>query len=168
MEQSLKILRSYMAPSPRARYDLECVCGKLFSAWACSIESGHTRSCGCLRSQRPLPTVESAGQLKVLRAYRHPAPTRRSPNLRKTRLDLECFCGKLFTAWAGSIQSGNTRSCGCLRKAHYAKMRKLRGFKRGNQASRLRELDSVRDDFAEPEMESDGGAYRSTLRWDEL
>lgn len=106
--------------------------------------------------------------LKILRSYMAPCACRVRPNLRRTRLDLECFCGKLFSAWAGSIKSGNTRSCGCLQQAHYAKLRKLRGFKRGNQANRLRELDSVRDGFAESEMEFDGGAYRSALRWDEL
>jgi len=95
-------------PGRRVLWDCVCDCGKSTRVTTDSLRSGHTRSCGCL-SRREIEVGQRFGQLTVVA---------RSPRREGTKSVwvCRCDCGADTEVRAGSLTSGNTRSCGCLRR----------------------------------------------------
>lgn len=85
-----------------------CDCGKTIVVRSSSLVSGATRSCGCIRMKDF--TGQRFGNLTALRA---------TGEVKNTFFVWECICdcGNTVFVQSGSLQSGNTQSCGCLRKA---------------------------------------------------
>ena len=109
---SWTVLRS--APSSHARnkyYLCRCVCGKQRSVRSALLLNGDSKSCGCLT--RP-NFVDLTGR----RFHRLVVQGRDFPNAPDGRVRWRCLCdcGTAITVTAKSLSSGNTRSCGCLRK----------------------------------------------------
>lgn len=81
-----------------------CDCGKEKIVYGGHLESGHTKSCGCIRP----PRTKLYGQTFE----------------RLTVLDWEgngkwrclCECGNEVLVQTDNLKSGNTKSCGCLQK----------------------------------------------------
>lgn len=67
------------------------------------------------------------GRLKVLRRFRSSCPV---------RWRCRCRCGIFCTVVSDSLRSGNTKSCGCLRKDVLSKLLRgnLRGFIHGHSS----------------------------------
>lgn len=84
-------------------YDCRCDCGYRHRALATNLRSGNTRSCGCLKSP-PIKIGQRFGRLRV-QSITGPR-----------RIMCVCECGRSTTQTAFKLRSGNTRSCGCLRK----------------------------------------------------
>jgi 5-methylcytosine-specific restriction endonuclease McrA len=97
-----------------AGYLCRCDCGKELIVLAGDLSRGHTTSCGCWRRDGLSKdfTGERFGRLVALkrfpRGYSMPAG-----GIDTGYLCL-CDCGKEFMARSGSLQSGQTLSCGCL------------------------------------------------------
>lgn len=96
---------------------LKCDCGKTRTASRQNLRAGHTRSCGCLKSQRlrekhaarwhqDLPEVgERFGRLVVVR---HERP----------HTICKCDCGAVVETLKYTLRAGKKKSCGCLARDH--------------------------------------------------
>lgn len=91
-------------------WELKCDCGNITHVDARNLSSGNTRSCGCLR--------KGAGS-KDLTSQRFGRLIAVNPTDRRTGgnvvWELKCDCGNITYVDAGSLRSGNTRSCSCLK-----------------------------------------------------
>lgn len=97
------------------RYECICTCGNVKQINVTSLRSGSTRSCGCIRREqlRALRfqdlTGQRFGRLIVLAQADHVHG--------RTAWLCRCDCStKTFVRTAHELKSGDTRSCGCLRK----------------------------------------------------
>lgn len=97
----------------RARWVCVCDCGKMTNILASSLRSGHTKSCGCYRreesSERQFKNItgQKFGMLTVI-SFKEISNTRSIWNCL-------CECGKKTEVRGMRLQSGHTRSCGCLK-----------------------------------------------------
>lgn len=98
-----------------------CECGTGTTVSGSDLKSGHTKSCGCLRSERisalaksrarTLRIGERFGLLIVLAAADCEDGTNR-PMAR-----VRCDCGTTVVVRIANLFSGNTRSCGCRKRS---------------------------------------------------
>ena len=98
-----------------------CDCGNVTEARGSSLRSGGKRSCGCLRSEngkslsscehhRPYDMVgERYGSLLVIR--------RGGTSRNGSKWVCQCDCGNIVEIKGMSLRNGNTKSCGCSKKA---------------------------------------------------
>jgi hypothetical protein len=92
-----------------------CDCGGAATVLAGALNTGHTKSCGCLKQEsitapRDL-TGQRFGRLTALTL------TWRGEGRKRVRLWVcQCDCGGTATIGAGHLTSGHTTSCGCLHK----------------------------------------------------
>ena len=88
-----------------------CDCGKEKPVEGGHLKSGHTKSCGCYRSEKPKErridlTGQRYGRLTVL-----------GPSSEDGRCwNCLCDCGKHCVCNKERLRSGLTRSCGCLQE----------------------------------------------------
>src|ERR1035437_1551217 len=93
-------------------YECQCDCGILLSIRSCNLVTGTTKSCGCLEkeklriSRNKDYTGQKFNRLLALERIRLPK--------RGVVYKCLCDCGKEITVSTGSLQSNNTKSCGCL------------------------------------------------------
>jgi hypothetical protein len=128
---------------PNTQYDhtswlCRCDCGAKRYVATQSLTRGRTRSCGCwqretlarrhalLRDQSNdrIPVGMRFGRLTVI------GPAEPGPS-HHTQWKCQCDCGNITHPQAHRLQSGNTKSCGCLRKDAAKKQ-----FRRHGDASR--------------------------------
>lgn len=121
-----------------------CDCGTICSVAATHLMSGHTKSCGCLRSRRQSRrrldlTGDRYGRLEVLGPMRENSPfydmvkdgeyTEKGDALSSDLWICRCDCGKICVCQKEGLRSGTTQSCGCLRNEQSRKnMRKAIHF----------------------------------------
>jgi len=92
-----------------------CDCGNAVDVAASNLQSGHTQSCGCLNKERVSETHkidltgQKFGRLTVLEDV---GRNKHGQVLWKCL----CECGNIVDVLAGSLQSVETQSCGCLQK----------------------------------------------------
>jgi hypothetical protein len=101
--------------SGRSAWNCRCDCGATKVVSTSALRSGNTQSCGCLQKE----AIHNAkfhdltggifGKLTVIA----PAPTH---PMYGTMWLCRCSCGKDFVGRAGSLKTGQIRSCGCLRR----------------------------------------------------
>lgn len=84
-----------------------CDCGARHVTRASALVGGRARSCGCLIAPRSL-VGQRFGRLTVL------AEAGREGE--RVLWRCRCSCGTETTASGNNLKSGNTRSCGCLRR----------------------------------------------------
>lgn len=121
----LTVLREAELRKGHRRYLCLCSCGQEVVVEASHLKSGHTKSCGCYRREKPVErrldlTGQRYGRLLVL----EPAKERRTgSSILYWRC--ECDCGNICVVHKESLRAGMTKSCGCLqmeqRKANMAK-----------------------------------------------
>lgn len=112
----------------------ECECGKIPpSNQLKSIQSGHIKSCGCIKFNNPLNmkdlTGKKFGRLTVIgrdfeRDKKEYENGRRSGNVHWL---CQCDCGnpELSSVTGYQLESGHTQSCGCYASEQIAKRNKL-------------------------------------------
>ncbi len=83
----------------------KCDCGKTTEAIVSSLNSGRKKSCGCLKSSDL--TGQRFGRLVAIKRI----GTKRGEVLWL----LQCDCGKTTEVLRGQLNSGRTKSCGCIR-----------------------------------------------------
>lgn len=100
-----------------------CECGKEVSVVGKDLRQGKTSSCGCLQKERTSQANscdligQRFGNLVVLQQVK-------SENHRSKWL-CQCDCGNMVEVKARELQSGDTKSCGCLFSAGEAKITHL-------------------------------------------
>lgn len=93
----------------------QCDCGTIFVVKGASLRSGNTKSCGCTKEDNLLGN--RYGNLTVLeksKGIRHPN------GKVSTAWLCRCDCGRKVVVESQSLKSGNTKSCGCLRRKIYS------------------------------------------------
>ena len=103
----------------------KCICGNEIVVRGNNLTYGDTKNCGCKNAKR-MKTVNYKnlcgkvfGELKVIEET-----DKRSPNGNVVWKCI-CACGKEALVDSGSLQSGNTKSCGCLQSQGELKIRKI-------------------------------------------
>ena len=103
-------------------YTFKCICGKIIEAKAKYIKNGDKKSCGCLpkTSWRENIKGQKFGRLSVLEIDK---------NIRHTsRWICLCDCGNKKSVLTSSLQSGKTKSCGCLHKEIVKNLHKIEKY----------------------------------------
>ena len=100
---------------------VRCDCGTTKVVCQGDLRSGHTSSCGCLRrdqvaERRATMIGRQFGRLTVLRR----APSIVYSYVVVPRWRVRCTCGEVRIVKQANLRSGNTLSCGCLRRDQYA------------------------------------------------
>ena len=94
----------------------QCDCGNKTIVKMDSLRSGNTQSCGCIKpinvSKANLKdlTGKSFGKLTVIKRSKD------KKNAGHTFWKCQCDCGNTLIVDSSNLKSGNTRSCGCIRK----------------------------------------------------
>ena len=112
-----------------------CDCGKNCKVYYWNLMSGHTRSCGCLRS--PDLTGKRFGLLTVLRRSDKTAPRgkRRVP-----LWECLCDCGAITYKATDVLTNDSRNSCARCASLHAAKAaRESAGYVDGTQISRIKD-----------------------------
>lgn len=81
-----------------------CDCGQEKVVYGGHLESGHTKSCGCIRPPRTKLYGQIFGRLTVLDWEGN------------GKWRCLCECGNEVLVQTDNLKSGNTKSCGCLQK----------------------------------------------------
>lgn len=96
----------------------QCDCGKIKVLRKCDVQSGHTKSCGCISAEilKRINTVDHTGKIsdygvKILNPIGF--------NEKHQQLwECECgFCGTHFNELPARVLNNHVRSCGCLRSS---------------------------------------------------
>lgn len=109
----------------RARWKCQCKCGKITTVLGKHLRSGNTKSCGCLKQENRRVDLRGQrfGRLLVLGDP--------IPNSRGTQWKCLCDCGTICYKVSSDLVSGNTQSCGCLKKDLHSTMNDLTNQKFG-------------------------------------
>lgn len=104
----------YIGSDNGAMWLFSCSCGNEVVRRASRVTGGHIRSCGCLSAAKRfagpgLSSGEVVGKITAVRPV-----GKKGHNV---VFECLCQCGRSFTALASNIISGNTKSCGCHRRA---------------------------------------------------
>ncbi len=101
-----------ISASGKKRFLCRCDCGQEKSVLGVSLQRGATRSCGCLQREG------IADFLKIGQKYGQLTVTREAPRAKNGEICYvcSCDCGRETIVCASRLRSGNTRSCGCLRR----------------------------------------------------
>jgi hypothetical protein len=105
--------RSKLVSNRSSRWICQCDCGNLHTASSDNLCRGNTKSCGCLKYEK-FPK-----DLTGLIFYRLTVLGKSKRCNKKgyhVFWDCKCQCGNKTTVESSSLRSGNTKSCGCLRK----------------------------------------------------
>lgn len=101
-----------------AQFKCKCDCGNIKVIKAASLKSGHTQSCGCIRSKSMvgvnLENLEGKvfGRWLVVTKLK----PRVEPSGRKATMWLcRCSCGNEQPVRASSLKNGSSKSCGCFK-----------------------------------------------------
>lgn len=90
------------------RWIFLCDCGVRKLIRTADVRRGATSSCGCLREMTQSIRINRVGQrfgrLEVLMAAG------------RAQLTCRCDCGRVVDVFTASLVTGNTKSCGCLRR----------------------------------------------------
>ena len=95
-------------------WECKCDCGNTTFVSTHSLQSGNTKSCGC-KKRRDL-SGQRFGKLTAIR------PTEKRQH-GYVVWECKCDCGKTALVSTIMLRSGNTQSCGCLRRGKTSKNR---------------------------------------------
>ena len=88
----------------KSMWKCQCDCGKEKIVYGGHLESGHTKSCGCIRPPRTNLYNQKLGKLTVIDWEG------------QGKWLCECECGNKVSVQTDNLKNGNTQSCGCLQK----------------------------------------------------
>ena len=120
----------------RQYWRCRCTCGNETLVEESHLKAGHTKSCGCYRRERPRErsvdlTGQQFGRLTVIEPIKNA-----NGSIKKWKC--QCECGKITVCCRENLQSGTTRSCGCLREEiRKDNMRKAIHFVEGTCIERI-------------------------------
>ena len=95
----------------------KCDCGNIKTVSSSDLKQGHTQSCGCLQKERV-----SNASIKDLKGQKFGRLTVLEKDIiKKSKAGdiywlCQCECGNIVSINDSNLRSGNTKSCGCLKK----------------------------------------------------
>lgn len=146
------------------RWICRCECGKQCTVLSSNLNSGHTKSCGCIK-QNDL-TGQKIGSLTVLgRSEKYG-----SRGKRKTQLwECLCDCGKITYKATDVLTNPDISMCSdCAAKYAIPKARAAAGYVDGTQISRIKNINPVSDNISGIKgvyYERRTGKYRARLQF---
>ena len=109
----------------------KCDCGNTISVMDSHLKTGHTKSCGCKKSELLKTRANNLvgkefGRLKVLEP------------IKDGYWKCKCSCGNICTVYKENLTGGDTKSCGCLQEETRKKnMKKAIHFVDGTCVERI-------------------------------
>lgn len=109
----------------RTFYECVCDCGTTIEVRKDRFVSGHTKSCGCLKHEKPFKDRDLTGRRfgKLVVVSESGCKTVGSSKKRKRLWNCACDCGNNIDVGEHSLLTNNTRSCGCLLQDTMQKLR---------------------------------------------
>ena len=93
-------------------WECKCDCGNICYIRSSDLISGHTKSCGCLYKE----TDKNINNL-IGKVFGRLTVIERCDNKNnKVMWKCKCACGNVIEVSSNSLITGNTKSCGCLKK----------------------------------------------------
>lgn len=116
----------------KSMWKCKCDCGNEKIVYGGHLESGHTKSCGCIRPPRVNLYGQKFGKLTVLDWEG------------AGKWLCQCECGNLILVQTDNLRNGNTKSCGCLQRERASEV----NFKSlvGKRFGKLVVLERVKND----------------------
>lgn len=96
-----------------ARWICKCDCGTIKSVLGYSLRMGRTSSCGCKNSQTHILDLTGKRFGKLLVLHQDTASQKGKGGARWVCI---CDCGEITRVRSSALRSGQTKSCGCLKK----------------------------------------------------
>ena len=94
----------------KARWYCTCDCGKVFLARGTDLRRNKILTCGCTSYNKGQALIgQKFGKLTIIKFLGN-------NNYGKHQYECLCECGNLTIVSEQHLKSGNTRSCGCIRK----------------------------------------------------
>lgn len=103
----LEVLGPAGSRSGRTAWRCRCDCGEETVVLGLNLRSGNTKSCGCLVRRQDL-SGQRFGKLTAMEPAANVGGC--------TAWKCVCDCGNEVVVRTGDLRSGNTKSCGCLRR----------------------------------------------------
>ncbi len=130
---SLVAIRHIGTGNNGAIWECLCDCGNLKDMQGYLLRRGSVKTCGCRININDNLTGKKFGRLKVLKeGGRHKD--------RSILWECSCVCGNTLRIKARNLRSGETKSCGCLRRLEYKKAainRIYRGYKNNSKIRKV-------------------------------
>ena len=103
-------------------WECQCDCGNIAYVLKTNLKKGATRSCGCLHreSANRNPVRDLTGQRFGRLVARKPMEERKNGYV---LWECQCDCGNIAYVPTSLLTSGNTSSCGCLKKSWLSEKR---------------------------------------------
>lgn len=100
----------------------QCVCGNKIEAATTNLQSGNTKSCGCLNREivSKLRRVNLLGKRFGRLLVIEEEPSKIGDHI--VFWKCQCDCGNIVLHATNALTSGHIQSCGCLRKDNLKKM----------------------------------------------
>lgn len=132
----LIVISKAAAISGRTAWLCECDCGAFKIVKTQLLTLGKTKSCGCIHKEQLIKRNQKGGaELAGKRFGRLLVIKKAGTSVSGTMWECVCNCGKTVKVSSGRLISGNTESCGCLRRetlvAKHEKANNLIGFRFG-------------------------------------
>lgn len=117
----LTVVEEVRGEKNRLKWKCKCECGGETTTTSDKLKSGHTKSCGCLQKKRALENLSKKPDNTVDRTdIRYGKLVALSNTYKKQGSNFiwecQCDCGNIVEVSGQSLESGGTRSCGCLQK----------------------------------------------------
>ncbi len=114
------VAERFVRTGKNVKWECVCDCGGTVWVQGYKLQSGHTRSCGCIRVSRRLALLgllDAAGRRMDLvgkRFARLLVIGETKPKGRRPKYICRCDCGATHQVAGASLVGGHTKSCGCL------------------------------------------------------
>lgn len=95
----------------------KCDCGSTKEVYLSNLNSGKTKSCGCLEQENRKKFKDISG--KKFNCITSLVPTINRDNAGNIIWKCRCDCGNVCKVSHGNLVTNHTRSCGCLKKIEY-------------------------------------------------
>lgn len=98
-----------------SKWKCQCDCGKITEVKTSSLNSGKTKSCGCLRGKNTKNNIRNMSPKEDLtnKTFGYLTPVY---YIKGGKWHCKCKCGKEIDVDTRNLNSGHTQSCGCLQK----------------------------------------------------
>lgn len=118
-------------------WECKCDCGNIVFKRGTALKTGNTKSCGCLLKESNIKKgirrrIDMTGQrFGRLVAVKPTSQRKRTGKKKEVIWQCLCDCGRETSATRHSLQRGDKRSCGCLRKGGHRPIKDISGIRYG-------------------------------------
>lgn len=103
-----------------ANWLCKCECGNIREVEGRRLVSGNSQSCGCYNKESVISRNKNRAENLIGMKFERLTVINRVPNhMGRVAWNCICECGNQTIVSSHDLKSGNTKSCGCLRKEQY-------------------------------------------------